>query len=212
MDKAAMKANVNIEEVPMTTERSPSGAAHGLSRGACGQSGERGTAVIELVLSLFWIVFAMLFLIGLGHTLMNKQQALVAARYSAYYEVGKGRAPTSQQAKSAIGSAETWRVAAGYENDGRDVPSADGSIISSAFSSLMGLISSQGTITYTASTTPTRGLLPRMMTLRASEHYTIANDTWTCEKSGSYLSIVTRSIGIPRLPFSLSCCKTYQRR
>src|SRR2546423_14101376 len=81
--------------------------------------GEEGTAVIELVLSLFWILFAVMFLIGMGHTLINKQQGLVAARFAAFYESGRGRGPAPQLAASAISSREGWSVTPGYANDAR---------------------------------------------------------------------------------------------
>jgi hypothetical protein len=182
-------------------------------RATFGRDGEEGTAVIELALSLFWIVFAAMFLIGLGHTLMNKQQALVGARFGAFHESGTGRAPAASQMKAAVSSRESWGLTRGTRGDGGEASGvAEGGIVGAAFNSLMGFIGRQGMITHTAETTPTRGILPRMMTVRASERYTLANDTWTCEKSGSYFSILTRSIGVPGLPFSISCCKTYKGR
>src|SRR2546423_6916534 len=177
--------------------------------------GEEGTAVIELVLSLFWILFAVMFLIGMGHTLINKQQGLVAARFAAFYESGRGRGPASQLAASAISSREVWGVTPGYANDARSGVSRAGGggalgRVGAAFDSLIGFIGGNSALTYTASMTPTRGLLPRMYTLRVSEHYTLANDTWTCERRADYLGVLTGG-AIPGLP-GLSCCKTYPRQ
>jgi hypothetical protein len=181
--------------------------------------GEEGTAVIELVLSLFWILFAVMFLIGMGHTLINKQQGLVAARFAAFYESGRERSPGAELVTTAISSREAWSVAPGFGSDSRSAVSRSGltgalGVIGGAFNSLMGLLGGHSTLTYTASTTPTRGLLPRMNTYHVSEHYALANGTWTCDKSGGdYLSVFVMEIGIPGgLPFNLSCCETYPRR
>lgn len=179
--------------------------------------GERGTAVIELVLSLLWIVFAMLFLIGMGHTLMNKQHGLVAARFAAYYESGRERRPQAPQARAAVNSSGTWTLTRGAVNDAGAAQTGGGSVMAEvldAFNSILSFIGGEGELTYTARTTPTRGLLPQMWGgLRVSEHYTLATDTWTCEESGSYLEILGGKVGIPgEIPLDLSCCKTYPRR
>lgn len=179
--------------------------------------GERGTAAIELVLSLLWIVFAMLFFIGMGHLLMNKQHGLVAARFAAYYESGRERRPQAPQARAAVNSSGVWSLTRGAVDDAGEARTGDGSVgadVLSAFNSLLSFIGGDGELTYTARTTPTRGLLPQMWGgLRVSEHYTLAQDTWTCEKSGSYLDLLGGRIRLSSLiPFDLSCCETYPRR
>jgi hypothetical protein len=180
------------------------------------REGERGTAAIELALCLLWIVFAMMLLIGLGYTLLNKQQGLVAARFAAFYEAGTERAPGPRLATAAINSRESWGVTPGFDNSSDSAVSQSGlqgalGVIGGAFNSLMGALGGSSTLTYTARTTPTRGLLPRLHTWNVAEHYTLANGTWTCDKvGGDYISAT-----IGRLPFplpDLSCCKTYQRR
>jgi len=172
---------------------------------------EAGTASLELALSLFFIIFAMVFLLGLGHTLINKQQSLVAARFAAFQHAGSGRAPAAATVGRAVASPETWSLSAGFTNDS-NAGQAGGGLVGAGFSTLLGQLGRSGSVTYTASTTPTRGLLPRMATFRASSKYTLAVNPWSCAGGGSYLSILLSNVGLGGLPLDLSCCKTYTSR
>ena len=176
---------------------------------------ERGTSSVEMVLALFWIVFVMVFLIGMGHTLINRQHALVGSRFAAFYMADTRQDPSPQMVSTAIASPEAWSLSPTLQNDSQGRTGGFGAIgmIGSALDSVLGFVSSRGTLVYTASTTPTRGLLPRMHTFNASASYTLANGTWTCEETGAdYLSVLTRSIGLPGLPLSLAKCETYHER
>lgn len=180
---------------------------------------ERGTASVELALSLFWIVFVMVFLIGMGHTLINRQQALVGARFAAFYRSDLGREPAAALVSSSIKSPETWSLEPVYENDAGDVRDGvggRGGMLGGILNSVMEKIDAfggDGSLTYTTSTRPTRGLLPHMFTLRASARYALSNDPWSCEKGGSYLDMLTSQVPLPAgMSLSLSCCTTYPKR
>jgi hypothetical protein len=172
---------------------------------------------MELALSLFWFIFAMVFLIGMGHTLINRQQALVGARFAAFYRTDTGREATAAMITSSIKSPEVWNLRPAYTADGGGVRDGlGGGGLGGILNSVMDRIDQfggDGSLTYRTETRPTKGLLPRMFTLESSARYAIANDPWSCEKGGSYLDMLTSQLPLPgEMPLALSCCTTYPKR
>jgi hypothetical protein len=73
---------------------------------------EKGLATLELVMGLPLIVFAMLFLIGLGYTLIAKQRAEAGAQFAASYERARNRPPAESVAGRAVAAgSEDFRLA-----------------------------------------------------------------------------------------------------
>lgn len=183
--------------------------------------GEEGTAAIELALVLPLAVIVILFLLGLGYTIMVKQQALVAARFSAFYHVSKESEPSIGEVSGAVvrlirAPRERWEVTRGSENAARDAGIDSGLLDSlwEAVDSTLNGFGRDGIITYTASREPRRGALPRIYNFgQVGAHYSLANGTWTCDRGGNYFSLIVGQLGVPseiNLPTTLSCCETYR--
>lgn len=194
---------------------------------------ERATSVMELVLTFPIVVFIMLFLIGMGHTLITKQQALVAARFTAQYSVVNGSAPTpAKLAQAASGGQGRWRASVNAEDSdgGAAGGIGGGGILGSVlgfFNSFVGALTGDNRQVVRVSTTPERGIMPRLFRLGdATAVYVVEHNTWTCEGGrGSYLSIVTTEINnlagsvpllgmvtglINRAIGGIPCCETYE--
>jgi hypothetical protein len=200
--------------------------------------GERGTAAMEMVLSLPILVLVILLLIGLGHTLMAKPRSLVAARYASQYGIVHGSAPSAAGVAQSVGErGQRWSLLAykGRADDEevgeleRESQQVNESGVSGFFNSLLNFMSGDGRYTTVASTRPRRGIVPRLMTVgEARGAFVIEQDTWNCEKNrGSYLTLITSrassSLGsVPLLGSvvnaidgkikSLPCCETYKSR
>jgi len=181
---------------------------------------ERGTSAIELTLLMPAIVFVMLFLIGMGHTLITRQHAVAAARFSAAYHAAHGRAPSPQQvSRAAANGEEQWKLSGGAKNGGGDAYRGIGGgvagIISSVFGSFIGSAGQGGKISYFASTTPNRGLLPRIHRIGdTTAQCHLVSGAWTCDRGSGYLSLILSKAPIPGVSFLTggSCCRPYESR
>lgn len=197
---------------------------------------ESGTAVMELLMSFPIVIFVILLLIGLGHTLITKQHALVAARYTAQYRIVRKSTPSSAQlAKAVSGGQGGWNISVSDEGSessavGQLESGAQDGIypsVTSFFTRFLNSLSGSNRQVAIVSTKPKRGILPRIFKLSdAKAIYVIEHDTWTCEGNrGSYLSILSSEIdsragSIPFLGYvtgtinrvlsSIPCCKPYQ--
>ena len=174
--------------------------------------GERGAAAVELALTLPLFVLGMVFLIGMGHTLITRQHGLVAARFAAFYHAARGSRPGAALVSQTVaGRTEQWRLSHSSQSASGGSFGGAGGIVESVFGSFVGGQRGEGVLSYRADTTPRRGLLPRVYNLRdATGSYHLANKTWKCERGrGSYLSLLTSSIPLPGFPNDLACCKTY---
>lgn len=196
---------------------------------------EAGAVVVEFILAFPIAIFIILFLIGLGHTLITKQHALVAVRYISQYRIVNKQNPSSEQVTRAVASIkENWSLSVSEDVSEFDasgtLKSGAGGVLGSVLSFFSGILDSligNHNVLVTASTRPERGLLPRIFRLNfAQAAYIVEYDTWTCEgNKGSYVSIVSSEIrsqtsGIPlvswvtnlidRVIGGFSCCETYQ--
>jgi hypothetical protein len=180
---------------------------------------ERGTAVMEFVLVMPLAVIAILLLIGLGHTIMVKQQSLVAARYAAFYHRSREEAPSLGEVRSEVvrripTQQETWNVSgAGESAADAGIKSGDLGPIAGAVDAVLNGLGGDGVISYTTGRIPRRGFLPSLHSFNnVGAHYALANRTWNCDERGDYFSLLSGQLGIPKinLPLTLSCCETYQ--
>ena len=173
------------------------------------------------------LAIAMLFLIGLGYTLMTKQNAVVGARAAVYYRAsldGRPQVDMNQLVEDAVSPGrERWTLTAyeggrtrdsEFQRDGSiDVPSLGaGGIIRSAIGKLYDMLNSE--IGYTASGTASLGFLPRIMKLgEAQGIYYLPHRTWTCEQSGgSYARMAMNGVRLPSVVsqfLDTSCCDCY---
>lgn len=179
---------------------------------------QRGTSSVELVLLLPLIALSIMFLVGMGFALQNKQQAIVAARYAARYDSIYGSVPSQENITKVVRTGpEQWRITDSSESStgvvnraaSDDVPG----VINSAVTSLLNLFGADGIITATARTTPNRGPLPGLINTRDAEaRYHLVSGTWTCEKGGSYIGILFSSITFIDVRNGFSCCDTYKER
>ena len=181
------------------------------------RSNERGSATTEFVMVAPLLVVAMLFLMGMGYTLMTKQNAIVGARAAVYYQAPREETPQPDEVNAMIKDAvsparEEWRV---DFSEGRleDPETGRVNIFQGAVSSIYQTFNKE--MTYTSHGTATLGFLPRIMELgQAQGRYSLPRRTWTCEQTGggSYLSITLSGMGLPSEIsgfLSLSCCETY---
>jgi hypothetical protein len=115
---------------------------------------ERGLSTVELTLALPAVIFAILFLIGMGHALISKQHALVAGQFATHYRRVRESAPSAATAgQAASAQAEAFRLSGG----------------------------GSGTLSYTANATPRKGLIARLYRLGAAKsQYQTPNITNAC--------------------------------
>jgi hypothetical protein len=181
------------------------------------QKGERGSVTVEFVMVVPLLVFAMLFLMGLGYTLMTKQNAVVGARAAVYYRAPRTQTPDTATVNGMIKDAvspgrEEWTLDF-REGNLEDPATGQVNILQRGVSSIYQSFNKE--ISYTARGTATLGYLPRIMELGQAEgRYRLPRGTWTCAQTGggSYLSITLSSMGLPSQIGSLldlSCCETY---
>jgi hypothetical protein len=182
-----------------------------------GRNNERGLISLELTLMLPMLVFLMLFMIGMGHAIITRQRAVVAAQFSATYHAAQGNGPSGDKVSDAASAgSEQWRLSEQVTSSAGDAGAGLGGrisgLIGSALGSFVGGAGARGVIRYTAQTTPNRGILPRFYNLGdAGAKYQIANGTWTCRCGGSYLSVILPAVRIPGFsPDEKTCCETYQ--
>ena len=183
----------------------------------CVTNGERGSATIEFVLVVPLLAFAMLFLMGLGYTLMTKQNAIVGARAAVYYRAPREQVPAETTVNSLIKDAvsparEEW-VLDFSEGNIENPATGQASMLQRGVSGIYQSFNKE--IRYTANGTATLGFLPRIMELgRAQGTYALPRGSWTCAQTGggSYLSITLSGMGLPGQIsglLDLSCCETY---
>jgi hypothetical protein len=172
---------------------------------------------LELTLMLPMLVFLILFMIGMGHVIITRQHAVVAAQFAATYNAAQGNGPSGGRVSDAASAGgERWRLSDQVASSAGDAAAGVGGhvsgLIGSALGAFVGGAAARGVIRYTTQTTPNRGILPRFYNLGdAGAKYQIANGTWTCRCGGSYLSVILPAVRIPG--FSLdgnTCCETYQ--
>ena len=179
---------------------------------------ERGSVTTEFVLVIPLLAIAMLFLMGLGYTVMTKQNALVGARAAVYYRAPRTQIPQPSQFNELIANAvspgrEEW--AFDFNQDNQAIPGIGQiPIIGGGVNWIFGRFNKEAK--YTARGSATLGFLPRVMDLgEAQSTYTLPTGTWTCEQTGggSYTSIMFGQIGLPSEIgglLDLSCCETYE--
>jgi hypothetical protein len=178
---------------------------------------ERGSVTTEFVLCVPLLALAMLLLLGLGYTLMTKQNAIVGARAAVFYQAPRDDflPPASMNTiiKAAVSPGrEEWALDHAEGTMDNPTPGAGG-LLSGVVSGIYQRLNKE--ISYTARVTPTLGFLPRVMDLgQAESSYYLPRGTWTCKQTGggSYSSVTLGAMGLPS-PFSslfdLSCCETY---
>lgn len=178
---------------------------------------ERGSVTIEFVMVLPLLVVAMLFLIGLGYTLMTKQNSIVAARAAVFYRASLEEPPRpatlNAQIKDAVSPGrEEWTLT--YNETNMEHPgTGNADVFAGAISRIYDGFNSE--IHYRARGTATLGFLPGIMELgQAESSYYLPHRTWTCAQvGGSYGSVALHSLGVPD-PISrwldTSCCETYE--
>jgi hypothetical protein len=181
------------------------------------QNGEQGSVTVEFVLVVPLLVVAMLFLMGLGYTLMTKQNAIVGARAAVYYRASRtqtpGAATVNALIKDAVSPAREEWVLDFREGNIEDPATGQVNILQRGASSIYQSFNKE--ISYTARGTATLGFLPRIMELGQAEgRYALPRGTWTCAQTGgsSYLSITLGGMGLPSQIsglLNLSCCETY---
>jgi hypothetical protein len=178
---------------------------------------QRGSVSTEFVLVVPILAFAMLFLMGLGYTLMTKQNSLVGARAAAFYRAPMDQPPPPSTINAVIKNAvspgrEEWSLE--HLEGTMDSPtSGQGGLLAGVVAGLYQRVNKE--ISYTARVTPTLGLLPRVMNVgQAQSTYYLPRGTWTCAQTGggSYSSVTLGGMGLPPPIsglFDLSCCETY---
>lgn len=192
---------------------------------------ERGSTTTEFVLVAPLLAAAMMFLIGLGYTLMTKQNAIVGARGVVFYRISLDQSPPVDALANMVEETvspgrEEWAVI-----DLGETPDSDPELSrvgrsapeSRAFSAIGGVINSLYQMInnekgYQASAAPTLGFVPRALnldgSLRARSAYYLPEGTWTCDEIGgsSYITVGLDRIGIPDWLKGLldpGCCDTY---
>jgi hypothetical protein len=177
---------------------------------------QRGSTTTEFVMVLPLLVVAMLFLLGLGYTLMTKQNAIVGARAAVFYRASLEETPRQVDMNAVIKNAvspdrEEWILDFNQANM-ENPPSDNAGVFLGAVNGIYQSFNKE--INYTASGTATLGFVPRIMTLgRAQSTYYLPHRTWTCAQTGgSYTTVAIGAIGLPSpLPgwFDTSCCESY---
>lgn len=192
---------------------------------------ERGSTTAEFVLVVPLFATAMMFLIGLGYTLMAKQNAIVGARGVVFYRISLDQSPSVDELANMVEETvspgrEDWAVI-----DLGETPDSDPELSKvgqskperGAFSAIGGVINSLYQMLnnekgYQASAAPTLGFVPRALkldgSLRARSAYYLPEGTWTCDEIGSssYVGLALNQIPIPdwlKKKLNPGCCDTY---
>lgn len=159
--------------------------------------------MLEFALILPSLVAAVVLLVGTGYTLVLRQEGLTAARYAAFFKRVSDSEPTASQVSGCVSpQGEQWQLSPQAQSTGSDIFSLDGlgdlaSGAGSTFGGLVSNLSGSGAITYTATTVPTRGMVPRVIPLKSVEGvFTLPTGTWTSDGCGNFSSVLTNSISI----------------
>jgi hypothetical protein len=162
------------------------------------------------------LALAMLLLIGLGYTLMTKQNATVGARAAVFHTARLENPPPPAAMNAIVKDAvspgrEEWTLR--YGDGPMDQPDhGNEDVFRSAIGRLYQNFNQE--IHYTAHGTATLGFLPRIMQLgQAESSYALPHGTWTCSQvGGTYSNAALRGMGLPD-PLAgwldFSCCETY---
>jgi len=179
---------------------------------------QRGSVTTEFVMIIPLLAFAMLLLLGLGYTLMTKQNAIVGARAAVFYRAKQDHPPSAAEVNAMIQNAvspdrEEWSLEfheGGMENPPEGNPGDFGGVIGGLYSRF------NQEISYTARGTATLGIVPRVMNIgQAQSTYYLPHGTWTCAQTGggSYSAIALNAMGLPGIItgfLDMSCCETYE--
>lgn len=166
------------------------------------QTDQRGSVTVEFVMVVPLLAFAMLLLIGLGYTVMTKQNAMVGARAAVFYRVPRTQVPQPATVNAMIAEAvspgrEQWAVdfhEGNMENPDTGFFAIIGNVVGGIYQSF------NKEFQYTARGSASLGILPRIMDLgEAQATYTLPRGTWTCRQTGgaSYTSMLLNQIGLP---------------
>ena len=194
-------------------------------------SDQTGSTTTEFVLVVPILAFGMMFLMGLGYTLMAKQNAIVGARSAVFYSASLDEHPNLNALGGAVKDTvspgrEDWSV----EDLGDAPPDADVEGVGSAnadlgaFDIIQGGINSlyqmlNHEIQYQVSTTPSLGIVPRALkfdsSVRARAIYSLPEGSWTCKQTGggTFLNMAMSKLGVPSEAQNLfhpDCCETYE--
>lgn len=178
---------------------------------------QRGSVTTEFIMILPLLALAMLLLMGLGYTVMTKQNAIVGARSAVFYRASLEDTPPAAAMNATIRNAvspgrEDWTLTFN-ETNMQNPDSGNGGLFQGAISGIYGSFNKE--IKYTARGTATLGFLPSILALgQAEASYALPHRTWTCAQvGGSYTSVALGALGLPPpIPsaFSFSCCDTYE--
>ena len=185
-----------------------------------GSSAERGSAVIELVLSLPALVLIMMWILGIGWVLSTKQHAVVAARYSASAADLSGANPDGDHISQAVskGVDKTWATVGVDPPDVSDSSKAKDALddvggihnldgasgflsgfvndvlmdpLMDAFTGILDKLGAGGVKGVEARGKPEHGLLARWTHLPdAQARYYRTSGTWTCADGADYAKVV----------------------
>lgn len=179
--------------------------------------GQRGSVTVEFVMTVPLFAMAMLFLIGLGYTVMTKQNAVVGARAAVFYRVPRTQVPPPVTVNEMIAEAvspgrEEWAIdfhEGQMESPGTGFFDIIGNVVGGIYQSF------NKEFQYTARGSASLGILPRLMNLgEAQATYSLPRGTWTCRQTGgaSYTSMLLGQLGLPS-PINgwleLTSCESY---
>lgn len=182
-----------------------------------GLHNQRGSVTTEFIMIIPLLAVAMLLLLGLGYTLMTKQNAIVGARAAVFYRATLEQSPPPPAVNARIKNAvspgrEEWNLEF-HEGHMENPPQGNPGDFQSAVSGVYSRFNQE--ISYTARGTATLGFVPRIMNLgRAQSSYYLPHGTWTCAQTGggSYTAIALSALHVPDIItgfLDLSCCETY---
>jgi len=161
----------------------------------------KGTAILEFVLIVPSLVFAFVLLVDSGITLVLRQEGLTAARYAAYYKRASGSEPSAPQVSVCVSpQGEQWNLRPQSSSTGDNILSLAGlaDLTGNVFDQFGSLVSGQGSVgevTYTAQTTPNRGIIPKLLGINSvTGSYTIPTGTFTSDDCGSFASVAAAGI------------------
>lgn len=156
---------------------------------------QRGTSVLEFVLLLPSIVLVIVIMISLGQTVILRQHALVAARYSAFYERVTGNAlPGHVVSDEVSGNDETWTVSdegAGTSSDLFSAIETGSGPAEGLFSTLVSEFDQGLSIHTTVGHVPQRNVVVEIFHVsKVSAEYSLPRGDWTSDNCGSYLPLL----------------------
>lgn len=192
---------------------------------------QTGFSSIELALVLPMVVLFILIFIGLGYTLMVKQNSMVTARFAATYQskVTKrgvsipvkinddytsfdSEIPSNELMKKVAHSPEDWQ-ASFIDSSFGDV------LLDGLINQVLGPSARKATLNVITSAKPTKGIIVRFYDIgQAQASYEMATGTWNCGEIGdNYFTILLSNFGVNLsdipgfdLVFGDGCCDNYK--